>query len=96
MNLHTGLLRSSANVLSATNFSKTFLCCGTFSNSSTNHKILNYSTATNSQEVITPPGKEIIDPLQHPDFFGVKKLVTLEDLFNARVHYGHKKGSRNE
>lgn len=36
------------------------------------------------------------DSLKHPDFFGVQKLVTVENLFNARVHYGHKKGSRNE
>jgi len=35
-------------------------------------------------------------PLQHPDFFGVKDLVTVEDLFEARVHFGHKQGSRNE
>jgi len=41
------------------------------------------------QEVIT-------DPLSHPDFFGVEKLVTVEDLFKARVHFGHTVGSRNE
>lgn len=29
------------------------------------------------------------DPLSHPDFFGVHKLFTIEDLFNARVHLGH-------
>ena len=32
------------------------------------------------------------DPLEHPDFFGVRDLVTLRGLFNARVHLGHKEG----
>ena len=41
------------------------------------------------QEVIT-------DPLSHPDFFGVDELVTVEDLFKARVHFGHTVGSTNE
>ena len=36
------------------------------------------------------------DSLKHPDFFGVEKLVSVKDLFDARVHYGHKKGSRSE
>lgn len=33
--------------------------------------------------------------LSHPDYFGVKDLVNLEDLFNARVHLGHKTGMWN-
>lgn len=32
-------------------------------------------------------------PLKHPDFFRVHELFTVEDLFNARVHLGHKEGS---
>lgn len=31
--------------------------------------------------------------LQHPDFFKVANLFTVEDLFKARVHLGHKDGS---
>lgn len=36
-----------------------------------------------------------IESLNQPDYFGVQKLVTVEDLFNARVHYGHMEGCRN-
>ncbi|XP_077290725.1 mitochondrial ribosomal protein S2 [Arctopsyche grandis] len=36
-----------------------------------------------------------IDPLKHPDFFNVHNLFTVKDLFDARVHYGHKEGSLN-
>ncbi|PIK42257.1 putative 28S ribosomal protein S2, mitochondrial-like [Apostichopus japonicus] len=36
--------------------------------------------------------KKQTDPLSHPDFFGVKELFTLKDLFDARVHLGHKDG----
>lgn len=38
----------------------------------------------------------LIDPLKHPDFFGVHKLFTVKDLFEARVHLGHKEGSLND
>jgi len=31
-----------------------------------------------------------VDPLKCHDFFGVRNLVTLEDLFHSRVHLGHK------
>ncbi|KAL1131322.1 hypothetical protein AAG570_010940, partial [Ranatra chinensis] len=31
--------------------------------------------------------------LQHPDYFGVRELFTVKDLFEARVHYGHRIGS---
>lgn len=31
-----------------------------------------------------------------PDYFNVYNLFTLKDLFNARVHYGHKEGSHDE
>ena len=33
--------------------------------------------------------------LRHDDLFGVKSLVTVKDLFTARVHLGHKRGSRS-
>lgn len=38
--------------------------------------------------------KTMINPLEHADFFGVDKLVKLEELFNARVHFGHDAGLR--
>lgn len=37
----------------------------------------------------------MVDPLAHDDFFGVRNLVTLKELFDARVHMGHKVGTRN-
>lgn len=33
------------------------------------------------------------ETLQSPDFFQVHKLFTVKDLFDARVHLGHKVGS---
>uniref|UniRef100_A0A8D0C5Z4 Small ribosomal subunit protein uS2m n=1 Tax=Salvator merianae TaxID=96440 RepID=A0A8D0C5Z4_SALMN len=35
------------------------------------------------------------EPLKHPDFFNVKELFSLRDLFDARVHLGHKAGCRH-
>ncbi|CAF1556215.1 unnamed protein product [Didymodactylos carnosus] len=40
-------------------------------------------------------GEKSINPLDHPDFFNVRNLVTLEDLFKNRAHYGHVTGMRN-
>lgn len=37
-----------------------------------------------------------LDPLTHPDFFQVHKLFTVKDLYDARVHYGHKITLLNE
>lgn len=34
--------------------------------------------------------------LRHADFFNVHNLFTVQDLFNARVHYGHKAGSLDD
>lgn len=33
------------------------------------------------------------NPLTDPDYFKVHNLFTVKDLFEARVHYGHKEGS---
>ncbi|RWS13808.1 28S ribosomal protein S2-like protein [Dinothrombium tinctorium] len=38
----------------------------------------------------------IENPLKHKDYFNVHKLFTIKDLFDARVHYGHKEGTLNE
>ncbi|KAK2578863.1 hypothetical protein KPH14_001271 [Odynerus spinipes] len=48
------------------------------------------------QEETNDTTKPIIDPLKHPDFFQVHNLFTVKDLFDARVHYGHKEGSLNK
>uniref|UniRef100_A0A1A8DY77 Small ribosomal subunit protein uS2m n=1 Tax=Nothobranchius kadleci TaxID=1051664 RepID=A0A1A8DY77_NOTKA len=34
-------------------------------------------------------------PLKSPDYFRVSELFSLKDLFNARVHLGHKQGCRH-
>ncbi|KAG7207768.1 hypothetical protein KM043_009378 [Ampulex compressa] len=58
------------------------------------------STNIQSQEKSTndilEESSNLIDPLTHPDFFQVHNLFTIKDLFNARVHYGHKEGSFDE
>lgn len=33
------------------------------------------------------------NPLDYPDYFHVHDLFTVKDMFDARVHYGHKEGS---
>jgi len=39
---------------------------------------------------------KLADPsLKNPDYFQVHNLFTVKDLFEARVHLGHKKGGRN-
>lgn len=38
----------------------------------------------------------MLDPLKYKDFFGVRNLFTVKDLFDARVHLGHKEGSLND
>ncbi|XP_053551946.1 28S ribosomal protein S2, mitochondrial [Bombina bombina] len=39
--------------------------------------------------------KLLSEPLKHPDFFNVKELISVKELFDARVHLGHKKGCRH-
>ncbi|XP_055627863.1 28S ribosomal protein S2, mitochondrial isoform X1 [Toxorhynchites rutilus septentrionalis] len=34
--------------------------------------------------------------LKHSDYFGVHRLFTVEDLFKARVHFGHKEGTLHD
>lgn len=36
------------------------------------------------------------ETLMHPDYFNVHNLFTVQDLFNARVHYGHKVGTLDQ
>lgn len=39
---------------------------------------------------------EMPNPLSYHDFFEVRKLFTIKQLFDARVHYGHTRGTLNE
>lgn len=36
------------------------------------------------------------DPLQHDDYFNVRHLVTMKDLYSNNAHFGHSEGCRNE
>ena len=96
--LHRPLRTVFAAKDSVADLARVFLPCSTLCKfqSYSNPHLNKFSTEAKHKKVINPGEKELINPLKHPDFFGVKQLVTLEDLFNARVHYGHKKGSRNE
>jgi len=40
--------------------------------------------------------KDLLNPLKFPDYFGVRKLFSVKDLFDARVHLGHKEGTLNQ
>ncbi|XP_064546465.1 small ribosomal subunit protein uS2m [Drosophila montana] len=56
---------------------------------------------TQAAQVPAPAEPEDIDVieqrlLKHPDYFQVHNLFTVRDLFNARVHYGHKEGSLDD
>ena len=36
------------------------------------------------------------DPLKDHDYLGVRDLVSLQQLFDVRVHYVHKSGTRDQ
>lgn len=48
------------------------------------------------QNIELPSKISRINPLSHPDYFGVEKMFTVRDLMEARVHFGHKDGSLND
>ncbi|XP_057331460.1 28S ribosomal protein S2, mitochondrial isoform X2 [Microplitis mediator] len=54
------------------------------------------SQSESETQSMNPNDIPTIDPLKHPDFFGVHQLFTVKDLFDARVHYGHKIGSLDD
>ncbi|KAK7896092.1 hypothetical protein WMY93_021417 [Mugilogobius chulae] len=60
-----------------------------------------YSTAASiktlqpPQDDVTLTDKVLTLPLEKPDFFRISELFSLKDLFDARVHLGHKKGCRH-
>lgn len=57
------------------------------------------STAANihdlpsESDIILQEQVEIPNPLRHHDYFQVQKLVKVKDMFDAKVHLGHKVGS---
>lgn len=53
--------------------------------------------ASKPESVSTPEEPAQEDAvLKHPDYFKVHNLFTVKDLFEARVHFGHKDGSLDE
>lgn len=54
------------------------------------------TTLLNIFYVFLVESQEIKNPLNYPDYFNVHDIFTIKDLFNARVHYGHKIGSLND
>ncbi|KAF6767941.1 hypothetical protein AHF37_11813 [Paragonimus kellicotti] len=53
-----------------------------------------------STEVLTVPSAQVLtphtDPLDVPDYFNLKDVVTVRELFQARAHFGHRALLRNE
>ncbi|KAI1287633.1 28S ribosomal protein S2, mitochondrial [Halotydeus destructor] len=49
-----------------------------------------------SVEVEKHEERSSVDPFKHVDFFGTSNLVSIRELFDARVHLGHKEGTLNE
>ncbi|CAH0727064.1 unnamed protein product, partial [Brenthis ino] len=63
--------------------------------------ILFRNNSTASKPELIEPTQEIktvaqSNPLDHPDYFQVHNLFSVKDLFDSRVHFGHKEGSLNE
>ncbi|KAL6096656.1 mrps2 [Pungitius sinensis] len=58
-----------------------------------------YNTAASAEptqlKVDDASDKIMKQPLKKPDYFRVSELFSLKDLFDARVHLGHKKGCRH-
>ncbi|XP_057660775.1 28S ribosomal protein S2, mitochondrial [Diorhabda carinulata] len=64
----------------------------------TNVRKLCITTTTQQQiqEEIVKQEPMSVQVLKHPDYFNVHNLFTVKDLFDARVHFGHKEGSLDE
>ena len=48
------------------------------------------AAGTEGQQVAATEGRSAEDSLKYHDYFGVNGLFTVRDLFNARVHLGHR------
>ncbi|XP_066582066.1 small ribosomal subunit protein uS2m isoform X2 [Prorops nasuta] len=59
-------------------------------------QLYNFSTQSHIKELSEDQPTLLVDPLKHPDFFQIHNLFTVKDLYNARVHFGHKEGSVNQ
>ncbi|KAK9886812.1 hypothetical protein WA026_018463 [Henosepilachna vigintioctopunctata] len=57
-----------------------------------------FSTALQTDHLVSVDAEKQTnnDILKHPDYFQVHNLFTVKDLFENRVHYGHKEGSLDE
>ncbi|XP_013381888.1 28S ribosomal protein S2, mitochondrial [Lingula anatina] len=51
--------------------------------------------STDTGDIKRPSQSLLVDPLKHPDYFCMNELLSIEDMFKARVHLGHKKKVRN-
>ncbi|XP_044309132.1 28S ribosomal protein S2, mitochondrial isoform X3 [Varanus komodoensis] len=59
------------------------------------HRTLSIPAATPQEDSHGISKRILEEPLKHVDFFNVRELFSLRDLFDARVHLGHKKGCRH-
>lgn len=50
-------------------------------------------STSDSTEVSTQDSVVIPNPLRHHDYFKVRELVKVKDMFEAKIHLGHKVGS---
>lgn len=53
-------------------------------------------TESTQNDIAQLPSQKEKSVLNHPDYFSVHNLFTVKDLFDAKVHYGHREGSFNE
>ncbi|CAE1310586.1 RP-S2 [Acanthosepion pharaonis] len=66
-------------------------------------RLLHHNQQLYSQSVIPAPENDVSTEsldleqasLAHHDYFNVRNLINLKQLFTNRVHFGHKKGVRN-
>jgi len=59
------------------------------------------TSASDDSRIVSPSSEDltehnVIDPLKHHDFFSVRNLTSVEELFDAGVHLGHKQGLRHD
>ncbi|XP_067833699.1 small ribosomal subunit protein uS2m-like [Heptranchias perlo] len=54
-----------------------------------------YGHVARPLSALLEPLEAVNDALKHPDFFHISELFSLKDLFDAGVHYGHKRGCRH-
>jgi len=65
-------------------------CCNSFNNINKLNNCKHQLRWTSSISEVTSDIINAEDSLKYQDYFGVHKLFTVKDLFDARVHLGHK------